>query len=228
MNNECVKVYGNITDFNGTPLSKAEVRLTNDKFENIYKTYTDDDGKYELNVEKGVYYAFYACKDYKVNYLEYWAWNVPLFDNMEINAQIDGLEIYSLTAFPVKWSFPQLMVYFRPMSLKKAKELEESGICNFKKKSVADSVELIDICPELTKNDIEVFINNKKVEVFQINRVKEYGGENKYIYSYLIHVGLNNGTDRYEYNKVDIRLTDRETEEKGEGSVFWKEERSRG
>lgn len=226
MNNDYVKVYGKVTDFNGTPLSKAEVRLTDDKFEDIYKTYTDSDGRYEIDVEKGVYYTFYACKDYKINYLEYWAWDVPIFDNMEINAQIDGLEIYSLTAFRVKWNFLQLMLYFRPMSLKRAKELEKSGAINFKEKSVEDSLEVIDICPELTKNDVEVHINNEKVEVFEVNKVKEYGGKNQYMYSYLVHVGLKKETNKYEYNKVHITLTDRKTGEKGEGSVFWKDEKT--
>lgn len=226
MNKDSVKIYGQITDFNGVPLPEAEVRLISDKFEDIHVTNTDCDGKYEINVEKGLYYTFYACKDYKVNYLEYWAWNVPIFDNMEMNARIDGLEIYSLEAFPVKRGFPQLMLYFRPMSLKRAKELEAKGLVNFKEKTIDDSVKIIDISPELTKDDIKVFVNDEKVEVFEVNRVKEYGGENQSMYSYLVHISLNKDIDKYEYNKVHITLTDSKTGEQGEGSVFWKEERT--
>ena len=224
MVNEQVKVYGKVTDFNGTPLSGAEVRLMNDKFEDIHVTYTDDQGNYEIKAEKGVYFHFYACKDYKVNYLEYWAGNIPIFDDMELNAQIDGLEIYSLTAFRVKWGFPQLMLYFRPMSLKRANELEKIGNINFKEKIVDESIKIIDIAPELTKEDIEVHVNGEKSEVYQVNKVLEYGSEGQSIYSYLVHVSLNKDVNKFEYNKVHLSLFDRKTGERGEGSVFWKEE----
>lgn len=224
MTKKHVKVYGKITDFNGTHLSGAEVRLMNEKFEDIHVTFTDDEGRYEINAEKGVYFHFYACKDYKVNYLEYWAGNIPIYDDLELNAQIDGLEIYSLTAFPVKRSFPQLMLYFRPMSLKRANELEAVGNLNFKEKIVDESLKIIDISPELTKEDIEVQVNGEKSEVYEVNKVLEYLSSRQSTYSYLVHVSLNKDVNKFEYNKVHLSLFDRKTGERGEGSVFWREE----
>lgn len=233
MDNKHVKIYGKVTDFNNTPLSGAIVRLINNKFEDLYITSTDDDGKYELEIEQGLYYTFYACKDYKINYLEYWAWNVPIFNDMKLDARIDGLELYGLNAFRVQGAYPSISLYFRPMSLKKGKELEELAYWNSKTKTDKKFIEILDICPELSKKDIEVQIDGEKVEVFEANKILEYCGKadcdkNQYIYSYLIQIALpaSYRNRKYEYKKIHITLTDRKTGEKGEGSVFWKEEKS--
>lgn len=213
------RLYGRITDFDGEPLQGAVVRLINDQFEDIYHTFTDKAGCYELLVRKGVYYTFYACRDYNVRFLEYWAWNVPLFDDFELNARIDGLEIYSLTAFRVKRGFPQLMLYFRPMSLKRSKAIDQSL-------GMQEGYSIIDISPDLSKEDIKVTINNEASEIYEVNKVAEYAGENQGIYAYLVHVSTNKALNIYEYNQINIKLFDKETKEKGEGVLFWKEERT--
>ncbi|MEW8957132.1 hypothetical protein [Clostridium sp.] len=152
----------------------------------------------------------FACKDYGVNYLEYWSWNIPIFDDMEINPRINGLEVYSIKAFRVQWGFPQLMIYFRPMSLSRSRSRSEE--------------EKNDIAPKLTKEDIEVHINGERSEVYVVNRILEYVGENSYMTGYLIHVSLNKEVNKFTYNKIDVAIVDRETDERGEGSVFWKED----
>lgn len=214
-----IKVFGRITNFEEEPLKGAIVRLVNDQFEDIYNTFTDEEGNYELFVQKGLYYSFYACKDYNINYLEYWAWNLPLFNEIELNAKIDGLEVYTLTAFRIKQGFPQLMLYFRPMSLKRAKILNQTA-------DLLKDSEIIDISPDLSKDDIKVTINNETSEIYEINKVLEYGGNNQRIYSYLIHVSTNKVLNAYDYNRIDIKLFDKETMEQGEGTLFWKEDRA--
>lgn len=109
-----------------------------------------------------MYYNFYACKDYSVNYLEYWAWNLPLFEDLEINPRIDGVD----------------------------------------------------------------------VEVYHVNRILEYVGldeafnKPQYMPAYMIQVALGEDykSKRYEYKKINVEVVDRETNEKGEASAFWKEE----
>lgn len=234
MDNEYVKIYGKITDFDGNPISGATVRLLSYHFEDVYFTITDDNGKYEMKVEKDLYYAFYACKDYKINYLEYWAWNVPIHDDMELNARINGLEVYALNAFRVQGAYPAISLYFRPMSLIKGKNLDKSGYWDAETKNQKKYTEIFDICPQLSKDDIDVQVDGEKAEVLNVNKVLEYSGKaengkNQYRYAYLLQVSLPQDykNKRCQYKKIHITLTDRDTGEKGEGSVFWKEEETK-
>lgn len=219
MNPDVVKVTGRITDFQNNPQANAIVRIMDDHFEDIESTYTDDNGYYQLTISKGVYYAFYACKDYAIRNLEYWAWNVPVHEDSEINARIDGLEIYSLTAFRAQFGLPQMMIYFRPMSLKKGKP--------FKENAELLNQPIVDIAPNITEHDVEVRINGIPSVIHQVNKVFEYVGSGK-MYAYLLHVSAPIDLNRYEYNKIDVVVADRETGEQGEGSVYWKEERKAG
>lgn len=215
MDNKLIKLHGKITDFKGNPLTAAEVMILSREFEPIYKTVTNEKGEYELNVKPGIYASFFACKDYGVNNLEYWAWNVPILKDMELSARIDGLEVYAINGFHVQGASPnRIMLYFRPMSLKKAKPLNESGEIN--------TAEIAHIAPKLTKDDIDVVINEEKVEVFQINKVLEDVENNQKFIAYLIHIQLPENLNKYEYNKITITLSDNETHERGEGSLFWK------
>ena len=129
---------------------------------------------------------------------------------MEINSRVNRLEVYSIKAFRVQCGFPQLMIYFRPMSLSRSKSRSEE--------------EEKDIAPKLTKEDIEVHINGERSEVYVVNRILEYVGENSYMDSYLIYVSLNKEVNKFTYNKINVAIVDRETDERGEGSVFRKED----
>lgn len=214
-----IKLHGTIADFQGQALQGAVVRLINDQFKDVYQTFTDEEGHYELLVGKGLYYSFYACKDYKINYLEYWAWNLPLYDDYELNARIDGLEVYSLTAFRIKRGDPQLMLYFRPMSLIRSKSTADITV-------MQEGQEIINVCPALAAGDIKVTINHEISEIYEVNKVLEHAGENQGIYAYLIHVSTNQVLNIYEYNRIDIEIFDKETTEYGEGTLFWKEEQT--
>ncbi|OWA37682.1 hypothetical protein B9G55_06445 [Saccharibacillus sp. O16] len=218
---ETIRLFGRITDFENQPLPGAWVCLRNEKFEDLYEGQTDEHGCYELHVQPGLYYTLFACKDYKVNYLEYWAWNLPLFADYELNARTDGLEVYSLSAFPVKRMTRQLMLYFRPMSLKRALAWEQETSLGSQ-----DPSSIIDVGPKLDMADIEVYANGVGCTVHEVNRVVEYGGAGNRIYAYLIHVSLPDSVDLYTYNRIDVELLDRETLERGEGTLFWKEERT--
>lgn len=210
-----VKLFGKVTDYHGNPLSNVDVLIKDKNFQDIYKAITDEDGYYEIEVKKDIYYAIAIVRDYSVKYLEYWAWNVPMIKDQEINAKINGLEIYAINVFVVQGAYEALMIYFRSMSLQRHKNINLRDSIN--------SNSIINISPDLSKEDIKVEIENREVNLLEINRVKEYIGQNKYMYSYLIQVELPKNIDRKTYNKVDIELIDRETGERGSGSVFWKE-----
>ncbi len=218
MNKEEIKLSGIVTDKNKMPLENADVSLMNFNFEEICKTKTDQYGKYKIIAEKGLNYLLVIVKDYSVKFLEYWAWNLPLLEDKEINASIDGLEVYAINVFRIQGSYPALTVYFRPMSLHRFRSKE--------KNEESQQNNINDICPKLEKSDINVFIDNEMVEVYEINKVKEYTGLeegcSQFMYSYLIQIQLPQSLNKTEYYKIDIKIKDRETGEYGEGTVFWK------
>jgi hypothetical protein len=207
-----VRLHGRVTDFEGRPLDNAEVQVLGHDFEAIAYTYTDENGMYGVEVECGTYLAAWICKDYKEKMLEYWAWHVPVYDGLELNARVDGLEVYGLNAFwPRQRSV--LMVYFRPMSLKRFQAYESSK---------HDEAGLIDISPRLGPEDVEVTIDGKSVPLLCVNKVREQVQSNHYMDAYLVHVQADGILETDAYRKIGVAIVDRETQEKGEASVFWR------
>lgn len=100
--------------------------------------------------------------------------------------------------------------------------------------------DVIDISPNLSKDDIELKINGTRVRILELNRVKEYAGgissmvaylvqstmPRRSIIAYLVQSALplrkNESKIISRYTRVDVTLTDRQTGERGEGCVFWK------
>ncbi len=228
-----VRLYGKVTDFNNIPVDSASVWLKNkingiaikDKrklFDNAYETLTDKNGNFSIEVEKGTYYCLYAIKesDYGKTKLEYWAWNLPIYDDLEINPKYDRLEVYGINAFePQTGPFETYQVFFRPMSLTKALKLPEKI-----------TSKIIDIAPKvIEKEDLTVQINGVDVQILSLNRVKEYS-RNKYMYAYFLQI-LKPKADEISipasemakgYDKISITLHAKETNEKGKGEYFVK------
>lgn len=212
------KVFGIVTDINGTPLAGADVQIKDKNYETLYSAVTKADGTYELEAEEGLYNSLFICKDYGINNLEYWAWNVPIFDELELNATINGLELYGIRTFKI----PQgstLCIYFRPMSLYRFKALNQDDMEN----------ELFDITPKVIESGLKVKINNKIAQVMEINKVLEgnYDSEGHYkkMYGYQVQVELDPQTDYIDsHAKIHIELRDDTTGEYGEGTYFWRVE----
>ena len=141
---DTVILYGKVTDKFNQPVDSASVWLKNRVdnistknkpalFENAYETLTDKHGNFSIEVEKGTYYCLYAIKesDYGKTKLEYWAWNLPIYDDLEINPQYDRMEIYGINASePQTGPFETYQIYFRPMSLTKALQLPKGKLKN--------------------------------------------------------------------------------------------------
>ncbi len=49
-----VEIYGNVKDFEGNPIEGATVEIKNKRFETIYQTFTDTEGKYRFKVDEGL------------------------------------------------------------------------------------------------------------------------------------------------------------------------------
>ncbi|MEO0106905.1 MAG: carboxypeptidase-like regulatory domain-containing protein, partial [candidate division WOR-3 bacterium] len=209
-----IKISGRVADFSNQSIANAEVEIKGGKFKTIYETKSDKNGRYEIMVRPGNYLAIMACKDYGTKNLEYWAWNVPAYKNLEINPKIDGLEVYAMNAFIPQTPIRSVMVYFRPMSLKRVKE--QGGI------DVVKQMRSIDIAPNLSKEDIDVRINEHKADLLVLNRVKESIGNNRTIISYLIQCSLPKEITKAKYLRIDLTIYDRKTKENGEGCLFLK------
>lgn len=225
-------ISGKVTDFDDNPLQNAVVEIKNDRFVAIYKTNTDDKGEYKIFVEKGLYLALMAYKDYKKKYLEYWAWNVPAYQDLQFNPRIGGIEVYAMNAFVPQGAYPSLLIYFRPMSLRRFHSARGS--------SAIKKTGIINISPELAENDIELRINGYPVRILEINRVKEYAGGISSMIAYLIQLTLPRRStiaysiqsalpmkkheDKREqsYLRINMTLKDTQTGERGEGCLFWK------
>lgn len=196
------KISGIVKNNNGVPLCKAIVAVMNDKFEIEFSAETNKNGEFILEAEEKIYPFFFAVKEYKENYLEYWCQNIDLKTDLTINPAIGRLEIYGLHCFRIKGSSNTLMIYFRPMSLTQFKANEE------------------DIAPAITAESLTVSINGEFCEIWEMTHIDEHvDGNDSSMTSYLIQVS----TDSVKFgenNFLDISITD-EQGDYGEASLYF-------
>jgi len=212
-----VRISGRVTDFKNQAIEGASVELKNTHFETVAKAVSGKDGSYSLTAPRGNYIALAAVKDYQVKSLEYWAWNVPAFGNLEINPRFDRLEVYAINAWRPQGAYPSYQVYFRPMSLTRVtkKITEAGGMENLGK------LPLLDIAPDLSVKDIVVTIDGEVVKVLGVNKVREAAGPKQDLIGYVIQTDLPGKKTAGEYSVITITLTDSETGEMGEGCFFF-------
>ena len=234
-NDELFVISGTVTDFNGQPIDSVTIRLKNKAFENIYETLSDKEGNYSMNVKKGNYYCLYAIKlsEYRVNRLEYWTWNVPVYQDMIINPQYDRMEIYGINVFEPQVT-PQetYMVYFRPMSLAKTIQIaSRQNVDNNKFQTVKqaeslldNSNKLINMSPDsISTEELTIEINGIKSEIVGINKITEYA-RGFSMYGYCVQVLKPEDNKNSEYDLISITLHSKETDETGKGEAFIKKQ----
>jgi hypothetical protein len=231
-----VTLSGRVTDFDGNPIDSASIRLKNKQFENVYETLSDINGKFSLQVEKGNYYCLYAIKlsDYRKTKLEYWTWNVPIFEDIEINPQYNNMEIYGINVFePQVGPYETYMIYFRPMSLKKSNEIVENQKIDKSDYEKVAKVEkllkpiegnIFDIAPNnITSDELSVKINGIESKILNIQKVKDYSrGINMFGYFIQVLKPEEIKTMNVVYDKISIVLNSKETNEIGLGEAFVK------
>lgn len=222
---ETFRLYGKVTDFNSNPIDSVEILLKDKNFSNLYRTTSDKDGNFSIQVAEGLYYCLYAIKpdDYGKTRLEYWAWNVPVYDDIEINPQYDKMEIYGINAYEPQVSpYDTYIVYFRPMSLTKSLRLAtEKNKKEFEEKAIRFR-DTIDIAPSnISNEEIIIKINEIKGKILTIQKIVEYA-RGAYLYGYLVQMlkpeEKINTTDKYD--KITIILHSSETGEYGKGELY--------
>lgn len=211
---ETLGISGVVSDFSGHPINGATVRLMDNKFDPVTETTSDAKGHFALRAHPGHYMALVAIRDsdYTSSRLEYWAWNVPLDENLEINPRYHRLEVYAMNAFRPQGGYPSYFVYFRPMSL----SMLHSGVA---RDSSFLSQDKLNIAPELQPRDLEVQINDEEVQILTLTRVKESGG-NTLMYGYLLQCSLPVRQSSNSYDRIRIVAVDPESKDMGEGLLF--------
>jgi hypothetical protein len=163
--------------------------------------------------------------DYGKTKLEYWAWNIPAYEDIEINPQYQCMEIYGINVFePQVTPHETYMVYFRPMSLTKSlKWIGENGKKEKEKMALLNH-DTINIAPNsISKDELKLSINDIVTEVLNIEKVTEYarGG---FMHGYLIQIlkPKNETKSNNDFDKITIILHSKETDEYGKGECFIK------
>jgi len=211
---DSVRVHGRVSDFTASAIAGAQVRLMDRSFQPVAEAVSDSSGRYELRIPSAQYMALIAIRDseYRSSRLEYWAWDIPATQDLEINPRYDRMEIYAMNAFRPQGGYPSYMIYFRPMSL----SMVESGL---KRDSTFLTKSSIDIAPHLGKEDIEVLINDHIVPILAMSRVHESGGQ-AMMFGYLIQCALPEGWNAQALDRIRIVVTDPASGDKGEGLLF--------
>jgi len=212
---EKVTISGKVTDFEGNPIDSALIGLLSSNFSVIDSAYSDANGFYKMDVNKGRYYSMWVLRpeEYPTQNavpsedmrLEFWAWNIVADRDLEINPKYHRLELYRLNA--MKGEGRTLMIYVRPMSLGRSLEFG------------TDEKDDVTVSPENFKP--KVFIDEEQVEINSIQPIEEFTGKDTSpLIGYLIQVNLKKSTDK-PYYIIRLEATNLEYDEKGESVFFY-------
>jgi len=203
-----VTLSGKVTDYDGNPIDSAVVLIKDQNFKDVYTTFSNIDGNYSLEVEKGTYYrlASVRMKDYGKTKLEFWVWNLMVDNDMNLDIKYDKLEVYGVNIFRVQGAYPGYTIYFRPMALSRYFE-ENVGQNN------------PDLAPEKENLDVQVYINDEPVQINLIQQVKEFAGKDT-LNAYLIHTDLGKNMNNGK-TKIRIVLKDKKYGDIGEAYYFF-------
>ncbi|MEG2786841.1 MAG: hypothetical protein RR942_03385 [Romboutsia sp.] len=174
------KLYGKATYLNKMPVKNPIISCTNS---NIL-TVGDEDGNFELLLSHKEDSIGIFDSKYSKEMLEVWVYNVNLESDLRINAEIDKCEVYGIRMWQQECS---TYIHFIPMSILRVNEI---AIKTSKKES-----ELIlnkHIWPNLKKEDIEIYCNDKQLEILAFSQIDDFlgniNGKNIYRNGYIVSV----------------------------------------
>jgi len=203
------RIYGKVTYFDGTPVSKPII--ITDKMMAI----GEKNGNFEIFLNKRENYIGILDKNYSKTTLESWLYDINLNRNLKLNIKLGKLEVYEIGA----WKGTMAMyIHFIPMSLTRSLKFIKT---KENKKCFLNDPR---IWPILRKNDVKVFINEKKVSLSTFDKYNDFiggytGNKNDTRPGYILGISNKNWKDgiiRIEI-KHKFRLGKKEILEKGEG-----------
>lgn len=183
-------IHGTVTGKDDQGIEGADIILMSKAFEPLHQTVSGPGGAYALDAPADRYPFLIAVRDYGQHYLEYWCQGIDLRGDLPLNPRIDKLELYGLHAFRVKGAAPALMIYVRPMSLRKHLAGEQ------------------DIFPDLDGNFAQITLNGQPLPLMAVNRVREAAAENVTMGALLLQAGPI-GSLPGQDNLLELTLRDR-------------------
>ncbi len=181
-------LQGYTKDFDGHPFPTAVVferKAFGGKTPYI-GVWSDNEGKYSVTVPNGEYNAFYVENNtYKTTTLENWSWKMYVDRNETHDFKIGTGEVYGLSVWQNTGGGEIMFLYFRPMILPQIKMRKYTVKLN------NENREVIDIQPDLKKENIKIFIDGREVQIFSLQKLFETGNykKDKFIMiSYIVQI----------------------------------------
>ena len=189
-----------------------------------------DDGTFDALVPARVYGVLNVNgTGYSYDTMERWAWNYDLTRDREDEFVIGRTELYSMRAFDINGGPPTLFVSFRPTALSRTLRYDEDGdgYVRGKERERLDQdmkTSPTVIGPELTADDVKVWLNGRPEKIVQFDRIPEYGGGSWQV-QYLLQIYPEKKPARGVWHeiKVEVESTENpygeEVVDFGQGSV---------
>lgn len=190
----------------------------------------DPQGQFDAMVPTRVYAVLNVNSGgYAYDTLERWAWDYDLTRDRNDNFTIGRTELYGMRAFDIKSPLATVFILFRPSALSRVRQFapneprllndEERLLCEQAMRSSATV-----IGPELTAEDVTVWLNGEPQTIRQFDRIPEYDGEIWQV-QYLVQIYPTPRPERGVWHEIKVqvesreRLHGREVLDFGEGSV---------
>ena len=157
-------ISGTTMDFQGNPFPSAVVfqrKFFGGKTPSI-GVWSNAKGEYSVTIPTGGYGSFYVDDNsYNHTTLENWSWNMHVDCDATHDFKIGNGEVYNLTVAKEENEF---IISFRPMVLPSIKRIERNISIN------GENYLLVDIQPDIEKEDLSVLIDGQSVPVLSVEK----------------------------------------------------------
>ncbi len=159
----------------------------------------DSKGRFDAMVPARVYRVMNInSTGYCFNAMERWAWDYDLTRDRKDEFTIGRTEIYSIRVFEIIGGPRTLFVSFRPTALSRVLRFDADGnglVEGEERKALGEALtkSFTAIGPELTTENIKVWIDGKLHPVVHLSQIPEYNGNDMYQVQYIAQVYPSDG-----------------------------------
>ena len=195
-----------------------------------FRVPVDETGKFDALVPARVYAVMNVnSTGYTYDAMERWAWDYDLTRDREDHFTIGRTELYGMRAFDINGGPSTIFVLFRPTALSRILQFDSNGdgiLSDSDRERQMQEMRNspIAIGPELSSDDIQIWLNGKEEQVVQVNQIPEYDGDIWQVqYVVQIHPEMKPERGVLHEIKVEVRSSEKLHGEKiidfGQGSV---------
>lgn len=211
------KLFGTIKYFNGQPVKNPIIDCTH---EEDITAIGDEKGNFEIVLSSKVDQIGVFEKNYSKSTLEAWLYNVDIKKDTKLDIKIDKAEVFGISMWK---QYNSDYIHFIPMSLIRTRKAMEKGIEGELDLSCCDEIKT-----ELSREDVQVFSNNKEIGVLSFCEVDDFiaykDGKKVNRLGYIVSIPKE--IDKHRIIKIVISskflVNGKEIVDKGEGYYFFK------